>query len=95
MTKQSKTLKRHAGSHSKGTAMDNGSGVLSWTVDDVCEWLENSGMGKYKDAFRKHYIDGLALLLLSEADLKQDLNISVTYVYYIFYFIRPKFKRPY
>ncbi|MCL4126031.1 UNVERIFIED_CONTAM: hypothetical protein GTU68_025628 [Idotea baltica] len=51
--------------------------AFMWSVYDVSIWLENMGLSQYKDTFRLHRIDGLALMLLTEADLKQHLNVKV------------------
>lgn len=49
-----------------------------WTTSDVCMWLREKGFGLYVDSFKKHRIDGEALLLLTEKDLKEDLQITVS-----------------
>ena len=49
----------------------------TWTVDDVSEWIGEMGLPQYKNAFKSHSIDGLALLLLTETDIKNDLSIKV------------------
>lgn len=53
-----------------------------WTTSDVCMWLRDRGYGMYVDSFKRHRIDGEALLLLTEKDLKEDLqmNVSLSFV---------------
>lgn len=48
-----------------------------WTNSDVCLWLKDTGFRKYEESFKKHAIDGEALLMLTEKDLKEDLQIYV------------------
>lgn len=49
-----------------------------WTNNDVCLWLKDTGFRKYEESFKKHAIDGEALLMLTEKDLKEDLQIYVS-----------------
>ena len=42
-------------------AADN---VMSWRVDDVCVWLGQHNLGALVPAFRKHEINGAALVLM-------------------------------
>ncbi|XP_066592765.1 ceramide phosphoethanolamine synthase [Prorops nasuta] len=53
--------------------------VAEWTIEDVKTWLEESGYGAYGNLFAgRHKIDGKALLMLKEDDLKSEgLNIIV------------------
>ncbi|KAK4299027.1 hypothetical protein Pmani_028663 [Petrolisthes manimaculis] len=48
-----------------------------WTNEDVGRWLEAQGLGQYKHGFTRHKINGEALLLLTEKDLKEELNIKI------------------
>jgi len=46
--------------------------VLSWSINDVKRWLTELGLAKYaKQLCDQHRIDGAALLMLQEEDLKQ------------------------
>jgi len=46
-----------------------------WTTEDVEAWLKDNGFGHFKDLFcKKNSIDGAALLMLTEADLKALLD---------------------
>ena len=46
--------------------------VSSWTTKEVGNWLRENGFVQYVDSFTTvHQIDGAALLLLTEDDLKQ------------------------
>jgi SAM domain (Sterile alpha motif). len=53
--------------------------VLDWTVDDVAIWLQGNGHEEYVRLLcTEHRIDGKALLILTETDLKSaPLNIMV------------------
>lgn len=53
------------------------SDIPSWSIQDVSMWLDSIGLNRYKEIFKHHKIDGLALLLLTESDLKHDLEIKV------------------
>lgn len=57
--------------------MSNNHHPECWTTSDVCIWLRERGFGMYVDSFKRHRIDGEALLLLTEKDLKEDLQMSV------------------
>ncbi|XP_073990107.1 ceramide phosphoethanolamine synthase-like isoform X2 [Rhodnius prolixus] len=50
--------------------MANTEQVLKWTADKVSDWLVEKGFSKYSNVFKEHKIDGKALLLINEADLK-------------------------
>lgn len=51
--------------------------VHSWSTRHVGRWLDSIGLPRYKETFKLHKIDGVALLLLTELDLKQELNVQV------------------
>lgn len=42
-----------------------------WKVQDVCDWLTTMDMEEYVVTFKKNKIDGTALLLLDDNDLRQ------------------------
>lgn len=53
--------------------------VLDWSYEDVGQWLEKRGHSKYIGLFKQHLIDGKALLLTNENDLKStplDIRVS-------------------
>lgn len=53
--------------------------VLDWTCEDVSEWLDKRGYNKYVVTFKDHLIDGKALLLINEVDLRSPpLEIRVS-----------------
>ncbi len=54
----------------------NPANITSWSVDDVCQWLLTSGLGKFVDVFRDNIVDGECLLTLDNNLLKDDLKIS-------------------
>lgn len=48
--------------------------VAEWTIKDVANWLEENGHSCFKDQFEnKHFIDGKALLMLTEEDLRPEI----------------------
>lgn len=53
--------------------------VMNWSIERVAEWLVEHGHTKYVDLLTvQHKIDGKALLLMTENDLRSPpLNISV------------------
>ncbi|XP_076451742.1 sphingomyelin synthase-related protein 1-like isoform X2 [Babylonia areolata] len=51
----------------------NAAALSMWTCDNVAEWLNQQGFGQYADLLcSEHRIDGPALLMLTEDDLKQE-----------------------
>ncbi|KAK7067096.1 Sphingomyelin synthase-related protein 1 [Halocaridina rubra] len=54
-----------------------GSNSEWWSVAEVGSWLDKQGFPQYKGTFAHHRIDGEALLLLTEKDLKEDLKINI------------------
>lgn len=46
------------------------------TVDDVCNWLESISLPQYSDAFRSNFVDGVLLLTLTTAELRDDLKVT-------------------
>lgn len=57
----------------------NAKHVIEWSCESVAEWLEDKGHSKYIELLCSiHEIDGRALLLLTEHDLRTPpLNIQV------------------
>ena len=52
--------------------------ALHWSSNHVKEWLTQNGFGHYAHLFCDiHKINGPALLMLTEEDLKNPLNIEV------------------
>uniref|UniRef100_A0A1B6KKU3 SAM domain-containing protein n=1 Tax=Graphocephala atropunctata TaxID=36148 RepID=A0A1B6KKU3_9HEMI len=53
--------------------------VMEWSSESVAEWMENKGHSKYIDLLcKQHNIDGRALLLLTEYDLRSPpLSIQI------------------
>ncbi|XP_052254314.1 WD repeat, SAM and U-box domain-containing protein 1-like isoform X12 [Dreissena polymorpha] len=73
------------------TALENGEPVCSdapsqshtvvmdphkMSVEDVCQWLEEIGLEQYVASFRKHDIDGLELMALTQDSLATGLGIE-------------------
>ncbi|VDD96972.1 unnamed protein product [Enterobius vermicularis] len=50
--------------------------VPCWSTEDVQYWVKKIGFEKYADAFAKNMVDGDLLLLITEEDLKRDIQIS-------------------
>jgi len=50
--------------------------VPQWTVEDVCQWLHQTGFSEYCDVFRQVGVDGDLLLPLKEREMKEDLEMS-------------------
>jgi hypothetical protein len=68
--------------------------VLDWTVDDVAIWLRENGHEQYISLLcENHHIDGKALLLMTETDIRTDpLNIKVDLNDFLCYvFTLPRF----
>lgn len=42
-----------------------------WKVQDVCDWLESMEMREYAPTFKKNKVDGAALLMLNDNDLRE------------------------
>lgn len=42
-----------------------------WKVQDVCDWLSQMDMNEYVATFKKNKVDGTALLLLDDNDLRE------------------------
>lgn len=47
-----------------------------WAIADVTAWLETIGLDQYCATFEKNKIDGIALLLLNAASLRE-MEITV------------------
>lgn len=45
--------------------------VTTWSVQDVCTWLENLQLGEYTEQFVSHDVRGRELLSLARRDLKE------------------------
>ncbi|VDN35567.1 unnamed protein product, partial [Gongylonema pulchrum] len=50
--------------------------VPCWTIADVQYWVKKIGFESYAEAFAKHMVDGDLLLLLTEKELEQDLQMT-------------------
>eukprot|EP00742_Colponemidia_sp_Colp-10_P005563 GILJ01005946.1.p1 GENE.GILJ01005946.1~~GILJ01005946.1.p1 ORF type:complete len:633 (+),score=87.92 GILJ01005946.1:94-1992(+) len=48
-----------------------------WSAQDVGQWLASLGLSQYKENFEKLAIDGSCLFDVTEADLVNDLGVSV------------------
>ena len=46
------------------------SNINEWTTEDVCNWLQENGLGDWKLNFKENDIDGETLLLLTERMLE-------------------------
>ena len=50
--------------------------LATWTVEEVCEWLEKQGMETYSETFRQNAIDGLELANITGETLANDLGVG-------------------
>lgn len=50
--------------------------VGSWSVPEVCDWVEYIGLGQYRKRFVHHCVDGRLLLRLTEAQLKVSRGVA-------------------
>ena len=48
----------------------NNNKIMQWNVEDVKLWLKDNNFGVYSHKFEAHGINGLALLMLDEDDMK-------------------------
>jgi ankyrin repeat protein len=49
--------------------------IKTWTVSDVCRWLDSLSLSQYTSAFSEGSVDGPFLMELREEDLVQVLGI--------------------
>jgi hypothetical protein len=49
--------------------------IAEWAEPQVAEWLEEFGYGKHRRQFARKRIDGLALMELTEEDLKDEFGV--------------------
>ena len=49
--------------------------VMSWRVDDVCVWLGQHNLGALEPAFRKHEINGAALVLMDVLEFSSNEDV--------------------
>lgn len=63
------------------------SSVVNWSPHEVSVWLEKKGHSKYSQLLTEdHCIDGRALLLINEADLKcPPISINVCFIPIMYY----------
>lgn len=66
--KEEKRNRRMSKSYNEMGDMQKGA---KWKISDVCDWLVAMDMAEYVSTFKKNRIDGVALLNLSENDLKE------------------------
>ena len=65
-------LLNHHSSSKQNNSFENQSSIISWTTDDVEQWLRSLNLSKFIDKFcKQNGIDGLTLLMMREDDLKQ------------------------
>jgi hypothetical protein len=50
--------------------------VETWDADAVGEWLDTSGLGAHRDAFRARDVCGRLLLELDDDDLRDELGVA-------------------
>jgi len=64
-------VKRRRHSHDAGDASETASSVPDWSEARVLAWLDTLGLSQYSTMFRKHSIDGAALMRLDRTELQQ------------------------
>lgn len=77
-------VKKYTNSHGIQKNSDNlvtkntytSSQVIQWTVDDVCNWLQEMGYAEYKKAFIENEINGEALLELETYEDFKHLQVK-------------------
>jgi len=50
---------------------------IDWSIDDVGKWLDQVGWSRYRPKFLEQEIDGKALLLIVEKQLKEDFDVKI------------------
>lgn len=50
--------------------------LLTWSPDDVANWLQEIGLDQYADSFKEQLIDGEEIQNLTNESLSQDLGVS-------------------
>jgi hypothetical protein len=48
----------------------------TWSVDDVCRWLQEIGLPQYQEVFRANAIDGQELMTLTQDSLERHIGIA-------------------
>ncbi|KAL5018254.1 hypothetical protein ScPMuIL_003976 [Solemya velum] len=54
----------------------------TWSVDDVCQWLEELGLDQYTPNFRDNEIDGTELLTLKQETLEHSIGVGEYYKHF-------------
>lgn len=54
----------------------NPANLTSWSVEDVCCWLTQQGLGQFIEVFQNNAVDGECLLTLDNTLLKDDLGVN-------------------
>ena len=69
-------------SDSKGPSLPPRKPLNTWSVEDVCKWVEELGMSQYAENFRQNAIDGTEVTSLTNDSLEKALGIG-NYINYI------------
>ena len=56
----------------------------SWSVDEVCKWLNDLTLDQYCEIFRENAIDGAELVNITAETLANDLGIGKATITYYF-----------
>eukprot|EP00040_Diaphanoeca_grandis_P029003 m.168787 g.168787 ORF g.168787 m.168787 type:complete len:490 (+) comp31537_c1_seq3:85-1554(+) len=67
---QAKSPKAAAAPKPKKGKTESGMRGSQWKIQDVCDWLESIELKEYTTMFKKQKIDGAALLVLNDNDLR-------------------------
>lgn len=66
--------------------MDQSKCALDWSVEEVKDWLMKTNFGEaIISVFERQQIDGHALLLLNENDLKTVLTDQVNHIFKLYF----------
>ena len=50
--------------------------MAHWSVEEVCIWLHELGMGQYESTFRRNDIDGMEVTTLTHESMQTALGIG-------------------
>ena len=52
--------------------------MMSWTTEDVSDWLDHNNFPEIKKYAIKTHLDGPGLLRLKQADLSVDFEVAIS-----------------
>ena len=54
-----------------------GKNIRDWTIKEVIDFLETTGLRKYKEVFYKNKVKGKDMVTLNDKELKEDLGMKM------------------